>query len=121
MKKGLNVLLTLVLILSLTTTGLAQDKLTKLERGAINTVTGWVEVPKEMYDETIDTNVLSGLTIGLGKGVCLGVLRTGAGIYDIVTFPFAIPEGYVPVVEPEFVFSATEEIIEEPVIILETV
>nr|MBP6943473.1 exosortase system-associated protein, TIGR04073 family [Candidatus Omnitrophota bacterium] len=51
-------------------------------------------------------NVFTGLTVGTIKGLGLGLVRTGAGIYEAVTFPFPIPEGYEPIVKPEFVYSA---------------
>ena len=43
--------------------------------------------------------------IFLAKGIGMTIVRTGAGIYEVVTFPFPIPEDYGPVLEPEFVFS----------------
>lgn len=44
-----------------------------------------------------------GLTIGLAKGLGMSVIRTGAGIYDAVTFPFPVPQDYEPLLEPEYV------------------
>lgn len=82
----------------------AQDPFTKLGRGVANTLTGWVEVPKNICSTSTEENVLSGITLGTIKGLGLGLLRTGAGIYDIVTFPFPLPEGYRPFLEPEYVF-----------------
>ncbi|RKY41866.1 MAG: exosortase system-associated protein, TIGR04073 family [Candidatus Makaraimicrobium thalassicum] len=83
----------------------AQDPAKKLGRGLANILTGWVELPKNIYETSVEENVLSGLTMGLAKGVGMTIVRTGAGIYEAVTFPFPIPEDYVPVLEPEFVFS----------------
>ncbi len=77
----------------------------KLGRGLVNVVTGWIELPKNIYDTSVETNnPLMGITYGLVKGVGMTVVRTGAGAYDVVTFLFPIPEGYKPVLEPEFVF-----------------
>jgi len=42
----------------------------------------------------------------LAKGVGMTIVRTGAGVYETVTFPFPIPEGYTPVIEPEYVMQA---------------
>ena len=83
----------------------AQDPAKKLGRGLANVLTGWVELPKNIYDTSVEENVLSGLTMGLAKGVGMTIVRTGAGIYETVTFPFPIPEDYEPVLEPEYVFS----------------
>ena len=60
--------------------------------------------PKNIYDTSVEDNPLSGFTVGLAKGVGMTIVRTGAGVYETVTFPFPIPEGYTPVIEPEFVF-----------------
>ena len=34
----------------------------------------------------------------------MSIVRTGAGIYEIATFPFPLPENYKPILEPEYVF-----------------
>ena len=103
--KGLIICVALMLIVGMATQGYAQDPSKKLVRGLGNILTGWIELPKNIYETSVEDNVLSGLTIGLAKGVGMTIVRTGAGVYETVTFPFPIPEGYKPVLEPEFVFS----------------
>lgn len=83
----------------------AQDFGKKLGRGLANILTGWIELPKQIYDTSVEENILAGLTMGLAKGIGMTIVRTGAGVYETVTFPFPIPEDYQPVLEPEFVFS----------------
>lgn len=104
MKKGIIVSLALLMIFSLTTTCFAQDMGAKLARGLVNILTGWVEIPKNIYDTSVEDNIFSGLTIGLAKGVGMAIVRTGAGVYETVTFPFPIPDDFAPVLEPEYVF-----------------
>lgn len=104
MRKGIIVAVALVTVLSIASTSYAQDPGKKLMRGLANIVTGWVELPKNVYETSVEDNVFSGLTIGLAKGIGMTIVRTGAGIYETVTFPFPIPEDYAPVLEPEFVF-----------------
>lgn len=82
----------------------AQDPFTKLGRGVANTLTGWVEIPKNIYSTSVEDNAFSGMTLGLAKGAGMTLVRTGAGIYDIATFPFPLPEDYRPILEPEYVF-----------------
>lgn len=82
----------------------AQDAFTKLGRGIANTLTGWVEIPKNVYTTSVEDNPLAGVTLGLAKGAGMTLVRTGAGIYEIVTFPFPLPEAYKPILEPEYVF-----------------
>ncbi|MBI2104438.1 MAG: exosortase system-associated protein, TIGR04073 family [Candidatus Omnitrophica bacterium] len=79
----------------------------KLTRGAVNTVTGWVEVPKRMHETTQLDGAMAGFTWGLLRGLGYGFIRTAAGLYELVTFPFPAPPGYQPVIQPEYVF--TEE------------
>ncbi|OGW75783.1 MAG: hypothetical protein A2Z72_05205 [Omnitrophica bacterium RBG_13_46_9] len=105
MKKGFIICVAVLMVFSLTTTCFAQDMGKKLARGLANILTGWVELPKNIYDTSVEDNVFSGLTVGLVKGVGMAIVRTGAGVYETVTFPFPIPEDYAPVLEPEFVFS----------------
>ena len=104
--KGLIICIAVLLVLNFVATqSYAQDPAKKLGRGIANILTGWVELPKNIYDTSVEDNPLSGLTIGLAKGVGMTIVRTGAGVYETVTFPFPIPEDYTPVLEPEFVFS----------------
>ena len=91
------------MVLNMAAACYAQDMGKKLYRGLANIVTGWIELPKNIYDTSVEDNPLSGITIGLAKGVGMTIVRTGAGVYETVTFPFPIPEGYTPVIEPEFV------------------
>ena len=103
--KGLIIALVMVMVLAVASASYAQDPAKKLGRGLANILTGWVELPKNIYDVSVEDNPLAGLTIGLAKGIGMTIVRTGAGIYEVVTFPFPIPEDYGPVLEPEFVFS----------------
>ncbi len=82
----------------------AQDPFTKLGRGVANALTGWVELPKNVYDTSVEDNAFSGMTLGLAKGAGMTLVRTGAGIYEMATFPFALPENYKTILEPEYVF-----------------
>lgn len=77
----------------------------KLGRGIVNMATGWVEIPKNIYDVSVESNPFTGITYGTLKGAGLTVVRTGAGVYDVATFLFPIPHDYLPVLEPEFVLS----------------
>lgn len=78
----------------------------KLTRGATNTVTGWVEIPKRIQETTQTSGAFAGFTWGLLRGFGYGFVRTAAGFYEVFTFPFPAPPGYESVIQPEFVFSA---------------
>ena len=108
MKKVLIMLLIGVMILAPMAQALtAKDK---LARGTINLLTGWIEAPRNIYDTSVEENIAVGITVGTVQGIGMAVVRTGAGVYDIATFPFAIPENYEPVLIPEFVFEGENPI-----------
>ncbi len=92
------------LFMTATTVCFASDPFTKLGRGVANTLTGWVELPKNIYNTSVEDNAFTGMTLGLAKGAGMTLVRTGAGIYEIATFPFPLPEDYKPILEPEYVF-----------------
>ena len=92
------------IVLALSPACYAQDPFTKLGRGVANTLTGWVELPKNIYSTSVEDNALAGITLGLAKGLGMGLVRTGAGIFEVLTFPFPLPENYKPILEPEYVF-----------------
>lgn len=108
--KGLTFTIALLLILNIAVPSFAQGDVIakmgkKLIRGLVNCATGWWEIPKNVYDTSVEHNPLMGITLGTLKGAGWTVVRTGAGAYDIATFLFPIPADYEPILEPEFVFT----------------
>ena len=93
-----------VLLIASASACFAQDAFTKLGRGVANTLTGWVELPKNVYDTSVEDNAFSGMTLGLAKGAGMTLVRTASGIFELATFPFALPENYEPILEPEYIF-----------------
>lgn len=82
----------------------AEGPITKLGRGLANTLTGWYEIPKEMMSVTETDGDMKGLFVAPFVGLWKGLVRTGAGLYEILTFPIPLPADYEPVVYPEYVF-----------------
>ena len=82
----------------------ASGATTKLGRGFVNIVSGWVEIPKRIYQTSQDQGTAAGLTWGLVRGIGYGFVRTAAGFYELFTFPFPAPPDYAPVIQPEYVF-----------------
>ena len=78
---------------------------TKLTRGFVNIITGWVEVPKRIQETSQVSGAAAGSTWGLLRGIGHGFIRTAAGFYEFFTFPFPAPPGYEPVIQPEYVFT----------------
>ena len=102
--KGMVLCLAVAGTLFLTSVCFAQDPFTKLGRGVANTLTGWVEVPKNIYNTSVQENAFVGAMLGLARGVGMAIVRTGAGLLEVVSFPFPAPEDYKPILEPEYVF-----------------
>jgi len=92
-----------LMILDIASVSYAQDMGRKLSRGVVNIATGWVEIPKNVYDLATEHDCASGIILGLPKGCLMAIVRTGIGVYDTLTFPLSIPKGYKPLLEPEFV------------------
>ena len=82
---------------------------TKFTRGVINIVTGWVEIPKRIQETSYESGAAAGYTWGLLRGLGHGFIRTAAGGYELITFPFPAPPGYAPVIQPEYVFTDEEK------------
>jgi putative exosortase-associated protein (TIGR04073 family) len=75
----------------------------KAVRGLANTGLGVVvELPKTVYYDTLEDGPLYGLTVGVLDGLSWGIARTLVGLYEVVTFPFPIPEGYRPIYTPSY-------------------
>lgn len=78
--------------------------LRKFGRGFGNLITGWLELPVQIFQTTERSGSFPGMTEGFARGVVLGIGRTLVGAVELVTFPIPNPTtGYGPVVEPEFV------------------
>jgi putative exosortase-associated protein (TIGR04073 family) len=72
-----------------------RDPIHKLGRGVVNVLTGWIEVPKQTHLGSQEDNPITGIAGGLCKGIARGILRTGVGVYEAVTFPIPYPRGFV--------------------------
>lgn len=68
----------------------------KFARGFANTVTGWVELPKEISNTSKQSNIGVGLTVGLAKGVMHTIGRTVVGAVELATFFVPSPEFVAP-------------------------
>ena len=79
---------------------------TKLTRGFVNIITGWVEIPKRIQETSQTSGAAAGFTWGLLRGIGHGFIRTAAGFYEFFTFPFPAPPGYEPVIQPTYVFTS---------------
>ncbi|MFH1208566.1 MAG: exosortase system-associated protein, TIGR04073 family [Candidatus Omnitrophota bacterium] len=76
--------------------------LDKFGRGVTNIATGpgelVMQVPPAMEKSP---DYLTGFIVSIGRGIGYALLRVGAGIYDVATFPFPGPTDYKPIMKPE--------------------
>lgn len=105
LSRGIIICVVALMILNIASASYAQSMADKLNRGLTNIVTGWFELPKNMSVGISKHDFVSAFFIGLPKGCWMATVRTGAGIYDTVTFAIPLPQEYKPILEPEFAFS----------------
>lgn len=106
MKKVLIVILMLTVFLSTATVLYAKTPSEKLSRGIANVCGGeLLEIPKNIDLEwKASNNALVGILVGIVKGTVMGVARLGSGLWDILSFPAAVPADYEPLLKPDLVF-----------------
>lgn len=83
----------------------------KLWRGIVNTLTGWGELIRQPIILTKEDGAV-GVPEGLINGVFMSVVRTGAGVVEIVTFPLPLVEddmhGYDSLMNPAYVWQCAK-------------
>ena len=86
-------------------TGL-EKSMTKLGRGLSNVLFGWAEIPVT-FDEKLKQGKSLQYLVGVVPvlGTTRAVMRTGTGVFEMVTFPFSDRDvNYEAVLEPEYLF-----------------
>lgn len=72
----------------------------KLGRGLANITSGVTEVYTSMDQANEDDGNASFITTGLVRGIARTLTRLGAGVFEVVTFPFPVVKGsYEPVLK----------------------
>ncbi len=77
----------------------------KLGRGIMNVVSSPLELIRVPALVSRHEGVLAGGSVGLMQGAWHMLLRAGAGICEIITFPSHFPPEGKPLIEPEFVWA----------------
>lgn len=90
MVKGTAACLVLLMILSMSTFAYAKEAKGshKLVRGVVDVITAPVELPKQIYKATKESNPFVGITVGTLKGAGNLVTKALSGAFNIITFPF---------------------------------
>ncbi len=80
----------------------------KLWRGVVNIASAPLEIPKGFRKGWIDgskktPHIIVWLVCGTVEGSVNTVKRLGSGVWDVVSFPVAVPADYQAIYEPEYV------------------
>jgi len=98
-------LIVFLLAVTFASFGYCDDPLKKLGRGICNVGTFPLEVPLQVSRVNTTDGPMAASTWGVLKGLEMTVARLGAGLYEVVTFPFPYPKDYAPILkDPEFMF-----------------
>ena len=76
----------------------------KASRGVANLATGWLELPKQIYVTTAQDGAAQGILLGPLKGIGMTLVRTLAGVGELVTFFVPFPGFYDPYLDPPYVW-----------------
>ena len=109
MKKVLAAIIIAMAVVNMAACGYCQDAARKLSRGVANIVTSPFEIPKNVTETYYkELAIHDSIFLGIPKGIAMMVQRLAVGAFETVTFPFPVPEGYRPVVEPEFMWDRSQ-------------
>lgn len=98
-----SILLVLMTFVTFVAAAGAEEAGQKFVRGAVNTTTGWTELPLQISTQ-MSEDPYRGATYGFADGLSRGLKRTLWGAWDWVTF--VIPPYDQPVMEPKTVFES---------------
>jgi len=83
-----------------------EKRLEKLGRGISNVLFGWAEIPVT-FDEKLKQGKPLAYLVGVVPvlGTARAVMRTGTGVFEIVSFPVSDDDvNFDAVLEPEYIF-----------------
>ena len=81
----------------------------KFNRGLAAMTTGFLELPGNMMLETRERGPEYGMTVGVAKGIGGIVVRELVGVYELLSSPFAVPDGYRPILRPVYPWGYFDE------------
>jgi len=78
----------------------------KLGRGLANVLTAPLELIRVPSLTSQRESGFSALTVGILQGIRAAGIREAAGVIEVVTFFTPRPNGFLPLVKPEFVYAS---------------
>jgi putative exosortase-associated protein (TIGR04073 family) len=80
----------------------------KLNRGIVNILTGWGEIPRQMIVSGKDKGWWAVWPIGIPSGAIMTAVRTGTGVFETALFFVPIDDSYGPILNPAFVWQKAD-------------
>jgi putative exosortase-associated protein (TIGR04073 family) len=77
----------------------------KFVRGIVNLSTGWMELPRQVYEVGQNEGWVTGVLRGPFDGIGMFFARTVAGVVEIATFPVPLPT-YQPILSPAYAWES---------------
>jgi len=77
----------------------------KFLRGVVNLSTGWMEIPRQVYEVGQNEGWVTGVLRGPFDGIGMFFARTVAGAVEVATFPVLLPP-YQPILSPAYVWES---------------
>lgn len=79
-----------------------QSAARKMGRGLAGITCGFLEIPGHIVKTTEQKGPGYGFTLGFAKGLGGFVVRELVGVYEFLSAPIEVPEGFRPILTPEF-------------------
>jgi putative exosortase-associated protein (TIGR04073 family) len=92
----------LALLVCLPEVAAAQTAARKAGRGLAGITTCFLEVPGNMVKTTRERGPAWGWTLGFVQGLGMIPVRVLISSYELLSSPFEVPEGFAPIIRPEF-------------------
>ncbi len=109
MKKIAIIMIAICLLFSSVSFSEEGAPLSKLGKGLMDIFDAPFELPKTI----ISTSQTEGALNGISKGLLMGAVNMGmrliSGVYEVITFPFPVPEGYGSMMRDEPKFFSLEQ------------
>ncbi len=107
--RALAAFLVLVVLLPGVASAAEQNAARKFGRGLASMTTCFLEIPGNVVKTSRERGYGWGFTLGLVTGTGKMIPRVFVGAYELVSAPFPLPEGYKPILRPEFPWGYFEE------------
>ena len=92
-------------LLTAPTAALAEPEYTsarKVGRGLANFSLGFLAIPGHLIIESKNRGAATGLPLGFAIGIGWFVTTEVVGVWEFISSPFEVPEGFKPLIEPEY-------------------